>query len=191
MSILLEQHLPVVQQAGLNTNKNAALGGTLSVTGAAAFSGGMTITGTKQGGTKNVISTASTLTAANSTSLCVFSTAAGQIYTLPAPVVGLTFDFFVQTTATSLSHKVITSGASIYLVGAISYGILDTTPAANPGPKFTAADGSSIVSIAMNGSTTGGVQGTYFTVTCISATLWLISGLVIASGTISTPFATS
>jgi hypothetical protein len=179
MAILLEDQLPGIKQAGLNTNK------------AAAFGGSVTFTGSKSGGTKSVVSTAATLTASQSTTLCVFSTAAGQLYTLPAPVVGLSFDFFVQTTATSLSHKVITNAGTVFLVGAISYGILDTTPGANPGPKFTAADGSTIVSIAMNGSTTGGVAGTYFTCTCISATQWLISGLVIASGTISTPFSTS
>lgn len=39
MSILLEDHLPVVQQAGLNTNKNVALGGTLAVTGAFSQTG--------------------------------------------------------------------------------------------------------------------------------------------------------
>lgn len=185
MSKLMEQNFPLVREVGVLTNKNATFGGNVVVTG------NLTISGTKSGGTKNVITTATTLTAAQSTSLCVFSTAAGQIYTLPAPVAGLTFDFFVQTTATSLSHKVITNVGTVFLLGSISYGILDTTPGANPGPKFTSADGSTHVSIAQNGSTTGGVAGTYFTVTCISATQWMISGLVIASGTISTPFATS
>lgn len=179
MSILLEDNLPVVKYQGLNTNKPAVFGGTV------------TFNGSKSGGTKNIITAAATLTAVQSTSICVFSTAAGQLYTLPAPKVGLSFEFFVLTTATSLSHKVITDASTTFLVGAISYGILDTTPAANPGPKFTAADGTTIRSIAQNGSTTGGVAGTYFTVTCVTATQWLISGLVIASGTISTPFATS
>ena len=200
---LLENALPIVESDGLNSNKAAVMGGAwtmngavtfggaLTVAGATIFNGSVTMNGSKVGGSKNVLTAAASLTAAQSTSLCVFSTAAGQLYTLPAPAVGLSFDFFVQTTATSLSHKVITNTGTVFLLGAISYGILDTTPGANPGPKFTAADGSSMVSIAMNGTTTGGVAGTYFTVTCISATLWAISGLVIASGTISTPFATS
>lgn len=179
MARKLENYIPLMKEDGLITDKPAT------------FNGLVTMTAGKVGGTKNVITTASTLTAAQSTSLCVFTTAAGQLYTLPAPVVGLTYDFFVQTTATSLTHKVITNAGTVFLVGAISYGLLDTTPSSTAGPKFTAADGSTILSIAMNGSTTGGIAGTFFQVQCISATQWLISGLVIASGTIATPFATS
>ncbi len=174
-SRLLENYIPVVQMDGLNTNKPATFGGTVT------FNGGRL---------NNIITAATTLTAAQSGSTCILSDLTGTLYTLPAAQVGLTYSFFVSVSNTSGSHKVITP-ASVFLVGAISYGIVDTTPAANPGPKFTGADGSTIRSIAMNGSTTGGVVGTYFEVKCISTTQWMISGLVIASGTISTPFATS
>ena len=191
MSNLLENNLPVVESDGLNTNKAVTFGGALTVAGATIFNGSVTMNGSKVGGTKNVIIGGATLTAAQSTSLVVFDTAAGELYTLPAPVAGLTFDFFVETTVTSSNHKVITNAGTVFLVGAISYGILDTTPGANPGPKFTAANGTTHLAITMNGTTTGGLFGTYFNVTCISSTLWTISGLVIASGTISTPFTTS
>ena len=43
----------------------------------------------------------------------------------------------------------------------------------------------------MNGTTTGGLQGTLLELICTTSTLWHISGIVIASGTIATPFATS
>lgn len=176
MAELAEQYLPYVQQNGFQTNKPAVFGGLVT------FNGGRNTP---------VITAATTLTAAQSGSTGVMSALTGTLYTLPAPQVGLSYDFFVSVSNTSGSHKVLTNSASVFLVGAISYGILDTTPGATPGPKFTSADGSTIRSIAMNGSTTGGVLGTYFTVKCISTTQWLISGLVIASGTISTPFATS
>lgn len=185
MTALLEQNEPIVQYQGLNTNKAAVFGGTTT------FNGAVVYTGTKSGGVQPVVTGGATLTAAQSGSICLFNTAAGLLYTLPAASVGLSFDFFVSTTATSLTHKVITSAGTIFLLGAISYGLLDTTPGSTAGPKFTAADGSTMVSIAMNGTTTGGIAGTYFTVKCITATQWLISGLVIASGTIATPFATS
>lgn len=132
-----------------------------------------------------------TLTSAQSGSTFLFDRAAGIVVTLPTPEVGLTYNFFVSTTITSNNAKVITSSASVFLVGTISYSVLDATPGATGGPKFTSANGSTHVAITQNGSTTGGIQGTYFTVTCISSTLWMITGLVVASGTIATPFATS
>lgn len=42
MSILLEDYLPPVQSAGLNTNKAVVLGSTLAVTGAITATGGIT-----------------------------------------------------------------------------------------------------------------------------------------------------
>ncbi len=137
-----------------------------------------------------VITTGMTLGTNQSGALCILSDLTGTLYTLPASTVGLTYDFFVSVSNTSGAHKIITP-AAVFLVGAIDYGIVDTTPGANPGPKFTGADGTTIRSISMNGTTTGGVVGTTLRVTCISATQWKISGYVIASGTISTPFATS
>ena len=43
--VCLESDLPIVQQQGLNTNKNAFLGGTLNVTGAASFNSTVSVTG--------------------------------------------------------------------------------------------------------------------------------------------------
>jgi hypothetical protein len=48
-----------------------------------------------------------TLTAAESGTTQIFDRAAGIVYTLPAPVPGMTFDFFVKTSVTSNAHKVI------------------------------------------------------------------------------------
>lgn len=194
----IEGYIPAVNDFGFNTNKAATFGSTVTMASTLVVTGATTLNGnlvmgagkTITGGVQNVITAAATLTAAQSGSLCVMPDLTGTLYTLPAATVGLTFSFFVSVSNTSGSHKVITP-ASVFLVGAIMYGVVDTTPAANPGPKFTGADGTTIRSIAMNGSTTGGVVGTAFNVTCISATQWAIEGLVVASGTISTPFATS
>lgn len=157
-------------------------------------SGGVNLTpggGSVTGSAANTITAAATLTASQSGAELTPSALGGTLFTLPAPVVGLRFRLRPQVANTTGSCKVITNVGTVFLMGAISYGIADTTPGANPGPKFTAADGSTHVSIAMNGTTTGGLVGTDVSFLCVSTTKWLVSGNVFASGTITTPFATS
>jgi hypothetical protein len=43
----------------------------------------------------------------------------------------------------------------------------------------------------MNGTTSGGIIGTWIRVKALSSTQWLINGLIVGSGTIVTPAATS
>lgn len=45
MSVLIEDHLPVVKYNGLNTDKAVAMGSTLSVTGATSVGGTLDVTG--------------------------------------------------------------------------------------------------------------------------------------------------
>lgn len=45
-SVSLESDLPIVQQQGLNTNKNTFLGGTVEVVGNATFDANVTVSGT-------------------------------------------------------------------------------------------------------------------------------------------------
>jgi len=135
-----------------------------------------------------------TLAARDSGSLVLFDRAAGIVYTLPRPQVGLTFDFYVQTTVTSNAHKVITSSAAELLQGVLVEGTLDETPGANPGPKlFQALAGDSFVAISSNGTTTGGVIGQWYRLTCLSTTQWMVTGVIVSPNgqTIATPFATS
>lgn len=131
------------------------------------------------------------LTQSQSGSTCLFDRAAGIVYTLPAPVVGLNFTFFVKTTITSNNAKIITNAASVFLIGTVSAALEATTPGATAGPKNFSADGSTHVACTMNGTTTGGIIGSYVYVECITTTQWLVTGLLEASGTIATPFATS
>ncbi len=141
---------------------------------------------------RNVISAAATLTSAQSGSLCLWNLAAGFTYTLPtitAADIGVWYDFQVTVTATSVAHKVI-AGAAQYLIGALVQGVLDTTPAANPGPKIYTA-GATDIAVSMDGITKGGLIGTRIRVIAATASTWAIDGIVVASGTIATPFATS
>jgi hypothetical protein len=95
---------------------------------------------------------------------------------------GISYTFVVTTASTAV--KVITA-ASNFLLGGVS--MSDASSAASN----YIANGTSTRSINLNGSTTGGIVGTYFTITAISATQWLIQGELITSGGQSTPFATS
>lgn len=128
-----------------------------------------------------------TLTAAESGALVVYDSAAGHVFTLPEPVVGLTFEFIVATSVTSNAHKVITSSSSVFLVGGV---IMGDVTVAQSGDYFE-ADGATHVALSAGGSTTGGLRGETYKVTCISATQWAISGVCHGAGTLATPFATS
>jgi len=95
---------------------------------------------------------------------------------------GVSYTFFLPTAATTV--KVITA-ASNFLLGSACVAVsasTDTTFFAN---------GTTIRSINLNGTTTGGIAGSYFTITAVTATQWLIQGALLGSGTVATPFATS
>lgn len=120
---------------------------------------------------------------------CFFDLAAGVVYTLPALTsvnAGLTFTFCTSVTRTSNAHKIITSAATEFLVGAVWLG----NNAATTGEIF-GADGTTIRALSSNGTTTGGIIGDRYTVTAISTTQWFIDGVLVQSGTAATPFATS
>ena len=129
---------------------------------------------------------AATLTASDSGALCVFNSAAGDIYTLPTAAAGLWFDFAVAVTITSNAAKVITASASEFLVGGYLQ-IPDTAAQI----VSRSADGTTIRAWSGNGSTTGGIKGDFFRLVGISATQWVISGIGLATGAEATPFATS
>ena len=127
-----------------------------------------------------------TLLAPQSGSTILLDTATGSVVTLPAPTVGLRFTFIVSVTVTSNSHKVITNAGTVYMVGMVA--LMEAAATSAVGCLF---NGTSHVAITMNGTTTGGIIGTRFTLECISTTVWELSGLVAGSGSLTTPAATS
>lgn len=127
-----------------------------------------------------------TLTQRESGGIFLFDSAAGVVYTLPAPSIGMNFKFFSTVTITSNSAKIITNAATVFLLGEV----FTYTTATASGAGF-AFNGSTHVACTMNGTTSGGIIGTMVEVTCLSATQWLINGLIVGSGTIVTPAATS
>lgn len=121
-----------------------------------------------------------------------FDRASGTSYTLPAPVVGLTFEFANTVLQTSGANVVVTSAAGIFLLGTvIAFSGEKVTPAVNLGPYQLAANGTTHIKYTTNGTTTGGGIGGILRFTCISATLWFVDGVLNSpSGTIATPFST-
>lgn len=109
---------------------------------------------------------------------------------LPAPALGMTFEFLTTVTVTtSDTHKIITKTiASEFMIGGI--GSFATT-IAEGGDSF-AANGATHVALESNGSTTGGLVGQRIIMTAISATQWSVAGFTVGTtGTMATPFATS
>lgn len=127
-----------------------------------------------------------TLTNKESGALCLFDRAAGVVYTLPTPVIGMQFEFLTTVSITSNAAKVITGLATEFLLGEV---LAYTTATASP--AGFAANGTTIRAISENGTTTGGLIGDRFNVIAISATQWAITGVTVGSGVIVTPFATS
>lgn len=118
--------------------------------------------------------------------LCMFDLAAGVVYTLPTPAVGMIFNFGTSITRTSNAHKIITNLSTEFLTG----GLALLNNAAATGEAFS-ADGTTIRAVSSNGTTTGGIIGDAYTIIGISTTVWFVKGVLIQSGTAATPFATS
>lgn len=174
------------------TSANLAVGGTLAVTGTSAFTGAVSFTvaptGPKSPTVVNVTAATLAPTAANSGTTYTFDKVDGVTVTLPAPVVGLVYDFVVKTTVTSNSYKVITDAGTTFLAGSILGSVNNT---AN---KSWVGDGSTHLAVtqaAASTNATGGIVGSWVRFTCITTTLWNVIGLTVAGGTPTTPFATS
>ena len=180
MAIDLRNYEPALMAGATETNAGQTVNGALSVTGTSTLSGAATQN-------PNVISgqgATATLTAAQSGSLCLFDRAAGIIYTLPAPAVGLYFDFLVTTTITSNNAEVDTDAGTTFLLGAPNI-VVDNSATS----KAFQGNGTSHVKIQLNGTTKGGILGSFFRVQCVSATKWNVTGNIMGSGTLVTPFA--
>ena len=86
--------------------------------------------------------------------------------------------FFIGTTASDLDIK--TDGTDKY-VGNLAVGSGTNTRTFAPGATNDV--------ISMNGTTSGGIAGSYLEVTAIATAQYLVSGNLVGSGTIVTPFA--
>ena len=93
--------------------------------------------------------------------------------------IGATFHFYIETAATDLDIK--TDGTDKFK-GAILIAVDD-------GAKKAFVPAASNDVITMNGTTTGGLVGSMVTATAIATAKYVVSGVILGSGTLVTPFA--
>ena len=128
----------------------------------------------------NVDADGKTLEAADSGALVVMTAAAASALVLPAPVAGMQIDVVLSITATG-DHTIATDAATTFIGGSLH------TVAEGAAGEGHLADGTSDVLITMNGTTTGGITGSYLRLTAISTTVWMVEGTLTGSGTLTTP----
>lgn len=104
--------------------------------------------------------------------------AAGSTVTLPAATgSGNYYDVMVTTTVTSNNHIFKTDGTGTFAGG------LDVNGTTSLSVPLTGTN----KTITMNGTTTGGIIGTYFHVIDIGTNLWFCNATLVGSGTVTTP----
>ncbi len=109
----------------------------------------------------------------------------GQVFTLPAAVVGLKYSFLVTADLTSNDHDIDAASGDFFL-GAI-YGGIEAL--ATGETHF--ADGTADLTINQNFTTTGGLIGSWCELECITTSIWSVTGVFSCTATPLTPFLTS
>jgi hypothetical protein len=98
---------------------------------------------------------------------------------------GVTYTIWVPTTISTSSLKIGTNGTDRF-VGYVLSIDSDSTDAAR---GFGAGANDDFINF--NGTTTGGVAGTWVQIVAIAALKYMVTGVAVGSGTVATPFATS
>ena len=98
---------------------------------------------------------------------------------------GVTYTIWVPTTISTSSLKIGTDGTDKFVGSLLS---VDTdTSGAMVG--FTAASSNDFINL--NGGTTGGVAGTWIEIVAVAANKYMVTGVVLGTGSVATPFADS
>lgn len=98
---------------------------------------------------------------------------------------GVVYTIWVPTTIATSSLKIGTNGTDKFVGSLLSV----DTDSSGAVVGFTA--GASNDFINLNGTTTGGVAGTWVQIFAIAANKYMVTGVVNGSGTVATPFADS
>jgi hypothetical protein len=99
--------------------------------------------------------------------------------TITASNIGINYTFFIETLATDLDIK--TDGTDKF-VGGVYIGINNDT-----GKTFISGGTNDVIT--MNGTTKGGMVGSSVTVTAVNTAKYHVSGILLGSGILLTPFA--
>lgn len=109
--------------------------------------------------------------------------ASGCTITLPASVGnGDMYRFFVRTTVTSNNDIIKVANSTDVIQGTVDMSTAGGVVGVSAGTTTTSD------TITMNGTTTGGIIGSYIELTDASAGFWQLSGGLVYSGTVATPF---
>jgi len=139
-----------------------------------------------------IISIGGSLAAALTLTLPTISTAANPTTSGPGQDPntlnnqGVVYTIWVPTTISTSSLKIGTNGTDKY-IGSITMNDVDTDGAALVG--FFAAAANDFINL--NGTTTGGVAGSWIEIFAIAANKYMVKGTVLGTGTVATPFANS
>ena len=93
---------------------------------------------------------------------------------------GAQYTFFLPATASAVT---ITTASGDYLLGQVILG-----PSAGGATSMFVANGTSTTTVTLNGTTTGGIKGSFITITAVAANTYMVAGKLIGSGTLATPF---
>ena len=98
---------------------------------------------------------------------------------------GVVYTIWVPTTISTSSLKIGTNGTDKY-IGTI-FGV--DTDSSNALVAYTAAASNDFINF--NGTTTGGVAGSWVQIVAIAALKYMVNGIALGSATVATPFADS
>jgi hypothetical protein len=138
-----------------------------------------------------IIAVGGTLAAALTLTLPAINTSANSVTSGPgqdpstANNEGVVYTIWVPTTIATSSLKIGTNGTDKF-VGTLISVDTDTSDAV---VGFTAAAANDFINL--NGSTTGGVAGSWVQIFAIAANKYMVTGTVLGTGTVATPFANS
>ena len=126
-------------------------------------------------------STVSITSATHAGAMVILDRAAGIAVTLPAATgSGAVFKFYVKTAVTSNSTTIKVANSSDTMNGWVS------TATTTAGAGLQEAAGGTDDTITMNGTTTGGLAGSYVEAIDIAANVWNVFGALTGSGTLAT-----
>jgi hypothetical protein len=97
--------------------------------------------------------------------------------------VGTSYTFFIETAATTLN--IITDGTDKF-VGSL---LMVATDAAGATTGYAPAASNDYIKL--NGTTTGGISGSWVRCTVLASAKYYVEGVLLGSGTVATPFADS
>ena len=98
---------------------------------------------------------------------------------------GVVYTIWVPTTIATSSLKIGTDGTDKYVGSVLSV----DTDSSGAMVGFTAASSNDFINL--NGGTTGGVAGTWIKIVAVAANKYMVTGVVLGTGSVATPFADS